>query len=96
MKEIGVRKILGASVFSIIFSLAKEFLYLEIIAFFLAVPVSYYMINMWLSEFAYRIDLNPLYFISGLIFSLAIALSTVGFQSFKAAIANPVNALKDE
>jgi ABC-type antimicrobial peptide transport system permease subunit len=95
-KEIGVRKVLGASVPSIIFSLSKEFLYLELVAFIIAVPIAWYSMNLWLEGFAYRIELNPGIFMSGLIISLAIALVTIGFQAYKAAKANPVNALKDE
>jgi putative ABC transport system permease protein len=95
-KEIGVRKVLGASVPSIIFNLSKEFLYLEVIAFIIAAPIAWYSMNIWLEGFAYRIELNPGIFLSGLVISLAIALATIGFQAFKAAKANPVNALKDE
>jgi putative ABC transport system permease protein len=96
MKEIGVRKVLGASVPNIIFNLSKEFLYLELVAFAIAVPIAWYSMNSWLEGFAYRIDLNPLIFLSGLIISLIIALATVGVQALKAARANPVDALKDE
>ena len=95
-KEIGVRKVLGASVPAIIFNLSKEFLYLELVAFIIAAPVAWYSMNLWLEGFAYRIELSPTIFLSGLVISLVIALATVGFQSFKAAKANPVNALKDE
>jgi len=95
-KEIGVRKVLGASVPNIIFNLSKEFLYLELVAFIIAAPIAWYSMNLWLEGFAYRIDLNPAIFLSGLIISLVIALVTIGFQAFKAAKANPVNALKDE
>jgi putative ABC transport system permease protein len=96
IKEIGVRKVLGASVVNIIFNLSKEFIFLEIVAFILAVPITWFFMNQWLSGFAYRIELNPLFFISGLVFSILIALGTVGFQALKAAKANPVDALRDE
>ena len=85
MKEIGVRKVLGASVPNIIFNLSKEFLYLELAAFALAVPIAWYSMNSWLEGFAYRIELNPFIFLSGLVLSVFIALATVGFQAFKAA-----------
>jgi len=96
MKEIGVRKVLGASVPNIIFILSKEFIYLELIAFVIAVPLAWYSMNAWLEGFAYRIALNPLIFLAGLAISIIIALLTVGYQSHRAAIANPVDALKDE
>ena len=96
MKEIGVRKVLGASVPRIIFGLANEFLILEVVAFLIAVPLSYYALDLWLNEFAYRITMNPLQFVSGLLLSLLIAGLTVGIQSYRAAAANPVDALKDE
>lgn len=96
MKEIGVRKVLGASVPSIIFNLSKEFIYLELAAFVLAIPLTWYVMNQWLTGFAYRIELNPLFFLSGLIISLLIALATVGYQAYKAALMNPTRALKDE
>jgi len=96
MKEIGVRKVLGASVPNIIFNLSKEFIYLELIAFALAVPIAWYSMSTWLEGFAYRIELEPIIFISGLILSMVIAIVTVGYQAAKAASANPVDALKDE
>ena len=96
MKEIGIRKVLGASVPTIIFNLSKEFIYLELIAFAIAVPIAWYSMNIWLEGFAYRIELSPTIFISGLVISMIIAIATVGYQAAKAARANPVDALKDE
>lgn len=95
-KEIGIRKVLGASVQSIIQYVSKEFVILVIISNIIAWPVSYYFMNRWLQEFAYQIDLNVwMFLVSGLI-TLLIALTTVGYQAIKAALANPVKSLKYE
>lgn len=94
--EIGVRKVLGASVFGIIILLSKDFAKLVGIAFLLAVPISYYFMNQWLGNFAYQTDLNIGVFLIAGILSLLIALLTVSWQSLKAAIANPVDSLKSE
>ena len=95
-KEIGIRKVLGASVFSIVSMLSREFIYLVLFACILAWPLSWYGLNRWLNSFAYRIDLHvSVLLLSGLA-ALAIALFTVSFQATKAALANPVKALKYE
>jgi putative ABC transport system permease protein len=95
-KEIGVRKVLGASVSSIVALLSKDFLKLVGIAFVLAVPVAYYVMSRWLEGFAYRIELGPGVFLltGGLV--LLIALLTVSYQSIKAALADPVKSLRYE
>ena len=95
-KEVGVRKVLGASVSSIFLLFGKGYIILLLIAFLIAAPISWWAMNSWLSSFAYKIELSPLYFVAGILINGVIAILTVGFQSIKAAVANPVVALKDE
>jgi putative ABC transport system permease protein len=95
-KEIGVRKVLGASVESIVIQFTKEYVKLILIGFVLAAPLSWYVMNQWLDNFAYKITLGPVMFVAGFGITLFIALLTVGYKSLKAAIVNPVNALKYE
>ena len=95
-KEIGIRKILGASVSGIVCLLSKDFLKLVLIANLIAWPIAYYAMNQWLQSFAYRINLSiGTFILSGLI-ALFIALLTVSYQAIKAARANPVDALRYE
>lgn len=95
-KEIGIRKVLGASVYSIVSMLSREFIYLVLISCIIAWPVAWYGLNRWLNSFAYRIDMDfSMLLLSGLA-ALVIALVTVSFQATKAAMANPVKALKYE
>lgn len=96
IKEIGVRKVLGASVKTIVYSFSKEFIILICISFLLAAPVGWFFMNAWLQEFSYRITLGPVIFITALVSTLAIALLTVGYRSLKAATANPVDSLRSE
>lgn len=95
-KEVGIRKVLGASVESIVFLFSKEFIKLIVIGFVLAAPVGALVMNEYLKEFAYRIDLDPLIFIAALCFTFLIAIATVGFKSFRAAAADPVKSLRSE
>lgn len=95
-KEIGVRKVLGASVTGIVKLLSKDFLKLVCIAILLATPLAWLVMNNWLQEYAYRIEINWVVFIIAGFVAIIIALATVSFQAFKAAIANPVNSLKTE
>ncbi len=95
-KEIGVRKTLGASVGGVVFLLSKDFTKLILIALLLAVPLSYYFMNQWLDNFAYRTNINALTFITSGGLALAIAWLTVGYQTLKAAMVNPVKSLKNE
>jgi len=95
-KEIGIRKVLGASVFSVWNLLSKDFVTLVIVSFFIAAPVSWYAMNNWLLNYNYRINIRwEVFFIAGLS-AIAIALITVSFQAIKAAIANPVKSLRTE
>lgn len=95
-KEVGVRKVLGASVVGIVLLFTKDFMKLLLIAFLIALPLSWYTMGQWLSNFAYRIDLQPHYFILGGLINLAIAILTIGYQARKAAVVNPVDSLRDE
>ncbi|HRP54593.1 ABC transporter permease [Agriterribacter sp.] len=96
IKEIGIRKVLGASVAGIVILLSKDFLKLVLIALCIAVPIAWYAMNKWLEDFAYRIELGGSVFIIAGITALAIALLTVSFQAIKAAVANPVKSLRTE
>ena len=95
-KEIGIRKVLGATVPEIIFMLTKEFTKWVLIANMIAWPVAYYFMNKWLQDFAYRIDMSWWIFIFAGCAALAIALITISFQAIKAATANPVESLRYE
>ena len=95
-KEIGIRKVLGASVFNVWRLLSKEFVILVIISLLIASPTAYYFMHNWLQDFAYRISINWWVFVIAGILALLIALVTISFQSIKAAIANPVKSLRTE
>jgi putative ABC transport system permease protein len=95
-KEIGIRKVLGASVMSIVNLLSQEFLVLVGIAISLASPAAYYFMNKWLADFPYRIAIGWWIFALAAVFAIAIAVLTVGFQSVKAALKNPIKSLKTE
>jgi len=95
-KEIGVRKVLGASVSNIVSMLSKDFLRLVFISFVFAVPFAWWAMNKWLEDFAYRITIGWWIFIIAGAVALLIALATVSFQAIKAAVANPVRALRSE
>lgn len=95
-KEIGIRKVLGASTFGIVGMLSKEFLLLIFIAFVLAAPLAYYFVAQWLQDFAYRIDLHWWVFALAGVIAIAIGFFVISFQSFRAAWANPVHALRSE
>jgi len=96
IKEIGVRKVLGASVLSIAKLLSFDFIKLVVVSIVVAAPVAYYVMNKWLSGYTYRINISwGIFLIAGLM-AIAIALLTVSFQAIKAAIANPVESLRSE
>ena len=95
-KEIGIRKVLGASVSGIVGMLSKDFLKLVLIATVIAFPVAWWMMHKWLLDFEYRIDIGWWVFVVAGITALLIALLTISFQSIKAAIANPVKSLRTE
>ena len=95
-KEIGVRKVLGATVFNLWQMLSKEFALLVIISCFIAIPLAWYYLNNWLQQYEYKTTISIWIFIISGIGALAITLITVSFQSLKAAIANPVKSLRTE
>lgn len=96
IKEIGIRKVLGASVFKITTLLSSDFLKLVLVALIVASPIAWYAMQSWLENFAYRMDLQWTPFFLAGILGLGIAFLTVSFQSIKAAMTNPVNSLRDQ
>ncbi|MEO0571937.1 MAG: ABC transporter permease [Bacteroidota bacterium] len=95
-KEIGIRKVLGSSVPGIVAMLSKDFLKLVAISFLIAFPVGYYFMDLWLQDFAYRIQIKWWVFALAGALAMVIALLTVGFQSIKAAMANPIKSIRVE
>lgn len=95
-KEIGIRKVLGASVSGIVVLLTRDFLMLIVIASMIAIPAGYYLMNEWLSGFAYRTALDPLIFLAAAIVVLIVAWLTISARSMKAAVLNPVDSLRNE
>jgi ABC-type antimicrobial peptide transport system permease subunit len=96
IKEVGIRKVLGATASNIVFLFSKEFVVLITIAFVIATPLSWYFMHLWLQNFAYKIDLSWWLFLTGGILSVFIALASVGFQAIKTATTNPVKSLRME
>ena len=96
IKEIGVRKVLGASVSNIVMLLSKDFIKLIIVAFVIASPVAWFVMHNWLQDFAYRISISWWIFLAAGMLAVVIALGTISFQAIKAAIANPVKSLRTE
>jgi putative ABC transport system permease protein len=95
-KEIGIRKVLGASVANIVVLIAKDFMRLVVIAIVIAVPLCLLVMNRWLNDFAYRVAISPGIFVATAAIALFIALTAISWQSVKAALANPVRAIKNE
>jgi putative ABC transport system permease protein len=96
IREIGIRKVLGASVSNIASMLSTDFLKLVIISAAIAFPLAWWAMNKWLQGFAYRVNISWWVFVIAGVLALLIALITVSFQSIKAAIANPVKSLRSE
>ena len=95
-KEIGVRKVLGASVFNVWNMLSKDFLKLVIISCFIAVPIAYYVMNGWLQEYPYRVILKWWIFVLAMFGAMGVTVLTVSFQAIRAAKQNPVKSLRTE
>jgi len=95
-KEVGIRKVLGASVRNVVYILSKDFLALVIVSFILATPVAWFIMHNWLQDYAFRIDISWWVFGIAGVLAFAIALGTLSFQAIKAALANPVKSLRTE
>lgn len=95
-REVGVRKVMGASVSGIVGLLSLDFIKLVFVAILIASPVAWYAMNRWLLEFAYRIEISPWIFTLAGFIALSIAVATVSFQAIRAALMNPVKSLRSE
>jgi len=95
-KEIGVRKVLGASVGNIVALLSRDFILLVLIAFLIASPIAYFIMHEWLRDFAYRINIEWWVFALAGVLALAVALGTIGTQAIRAAAMNPAKSLRTE
>jgi putative ABC transport system permease protein len=96
VKEIGVRKVMGATTWSVVVLLTRDFMKLVLIAMLIAAPIGWYFMRYWLSDFAYRIDIQWWMFVLAALGISLVAVLTIGFQSAKAALANPVKSLRSE
>ena len=96
VKEIGIRKVLGASVSNIVLLVSKEFLWLILIAVIIAAPLAWWGMQRWLQDFAYRIQINWWVFALAALIAFAIALLTISIQAIRAARANPIKSLRTE
>jgi putative ABC transport system permease protein len=96
VKEVGIRKVLGATAGNIVYLFPKEFILLIAIAFAIATPIAWYFMHQWLQDYAYRVDISWWVFAAGGLVAILIAFSTVVFQAVKAAVANPVKSLRTE
>jgi putative ABC transport system permease protein len=96
VKEVGIRKVLGASVQNIVAMLSKDFLKYVLIAALIAWPLSWFSVYKWLQDYAYRIDISWWIFLFAVFIAIIIAFITISFQAIKAAIANPVKSLRTE
>ena len=95
-KEVGIRKVLGAPIMSIVALFSREFVILIGIAFLIAAPLGYWIMNTWLNNYAYHISINAGLFIIAITASCAIAAITIAYQTIKAALVNPVKSLRSE
>jgi ABC-type antimicrobial peptide transport system permease subunit len=95
-KEVGIRKVLGASAGNIVYLFSKEFIILIAIAFAIATPIAWYFMQNWLQNYVYRIDISWQLFAAGGFVAIIIAIATISFRAIKAAFANPVNSLRSE
>jgi putative ABC transport system permease protein len=96
VKEIGVRKVLGASVLQLVASLSRDIIKLVVIAIIVASPIAYYLMDQWLGNFAYHINIEWWTFIAAAIITILLALSTICYQTIRASLANPVDSLRSE
>jgi putative ABC transport system permease protein len=96
IKEIGIRKVLGANVAQVVVLLSRDFLKLVILSVVVASPVAYYLVNVWLRGFEYRIDIHWSIFVLAAFGAVVVALLTISFQAVKSALVNPVESLRSE
>jgi putative ABC transport system permease protein len=96
IKEVGIRKVLGATIGNIVYLFSKEFIILIAIAFAIASPIAWYFMETWLQNYVYRIDIGWWIFAAGGLIAIIIALATISYQAIKAAIANPIRSLRTE
>jgi len=96
IKEVGIRKVLGASIASIVYLFTKEFIILISIAFLIAAPIAWYFMHNWLQDYAFQINISWWIFIAGGLISILVALATVSYRAIRAAVVNPVNSLRSE
>ena len=96
IKEVGIRKVLGATAGNIVYLFSKEFITLIAIAFAIAAPIAWYYMHQWLQAYAYRINISWWLLAAAGLIAIIIALATISFQAIKAAMANPVNSLRSE
>jgi putative ABC transport system permease protein len=96
IKEVGIRKVLGATAGNIVYLFSKEFIILIAIAFVIATPIAWYYMHQWLQDYVYRIDISWWLFAAGGFVAIITALATISFQAIRAAVANPVNSLRSE
>ena len=96
IREVGIRKVLGASAGSIVYLFSREFIILIGIAFVIASPVAWYIMHAWLQDFAFRVDIGWWVFAVAGLLSVTIAMATISFQAIKSAVANPVKSLRTE
>ena len=95
-KEVGIRKVLGASTKGVVLLLSRDFIKLVVVSLIVASPIAWYFMNQWLQDFAYRVNIGWWVFAIAATLALGIAFITVSFQAIKAAVANPVKSLRTE
>ena len=95
-KEMSIRKVLGASVETIFKLLTRNFLLLIIVALVIAVPIAYYLMNTWLQDYEYRVDISWLVFVLAGVIAISIALATISYHAMKSALINPAKILRSE
>ncbi|MGK7395300.1 MAG: ABC transporter permease [Candidatus Cyclobacteriaceae bacterium M3_2C_046] len=96
MKEVGIRKVVGASVFQLIFWISRKFIYWTLLTFLLAAPLAYFLMDLWLQDFSYKIGLNIWTFILAGVICILLSVATISWQTIRSALTNPVNVLKQE
>jgi putative ABC transport system permease protein len=96
IKEVGIRKVLGATIGNIVYLFSKEFVLLIGVAFVIAAPIAWYFVHQWVQHYVYRLPISGWIFLMGGILSVLVALATVSFQALKAAVANPIKNLRTE